>query len=99
MLYNIATTDNNDVFKKCYEYISRSFYSEIDYEPEYNQLPDWTTKTRPKDEEKIRQVNNKLDQIIHKICCDNDAEGMYFKIEGDIERMKFPFIERFHKYF
>jgi hypothetical protein len=96
MLYNIATSNDDEVFAKCLMEIRKSLYDEEGYkisEIENRKLPTWGTHEIPPEEAQIKSINNALKELRKIVCVKK------YKIINKGQKLPFPFIEKYHAFF
>lgn len=96
MLYDIATTNDDEHFARCMNEIRKSLYDEEGYkisETENQILPTWRTHEIPPEKEQITSINAALKKLRDIVCVNK-----YTIINGG-KKFPFPFIEKYHTFF
>lgn len=103
MLYNIAITDKDEVFKRCMNAIRKALYSDEEYNIDTNikKLPNLNYTEIEGEEELLKKVNESLKVITNDICTKTGGKYLILGDENidDKNRCPFPFIERYHAFF
>jgi hypothetical protein len=97
MLYKIAFPENNEEFKKCIKNVEDAYWPEEEYKSLYSS-PSFSFKISGGNDEKIfAELNNTLKDMLDRIY----QKGLYtfHSADGTIEKMLFPFVDRFHSFF
>ncbi|KJR43285.1 hypothetical protein MCHI_000843 [Candidatus Magnetoovum chiemensis] len=101
MLYNIATTDNDDQFNECLKSIGKAYYDEERYRKDYG-LYVYNNITSAKEEDRPRTLQTLLKEITTKRRNDT-TDGLYIQYNGNNNSQQktfpIPFVERFHRFF
>lgn len=103
MLFNIVYSENDNSFAEIVKAIEKAYFDSTEYNQPKELTPNWTIHDIPPEEEQIKEINQRLNKQVEKVCTqesEHSGKYIYFNNEG-IEKGKFalPFIDRLHRYF